>query len=134
MDDSDVDLSALAEFHLRIPEILKNWKSEIPPPSDVLEIWLECRRSLRHGVGMPEAKRREKLRIWRPGVANRAGVGARPEKSRVLEGWGGRIPGFQFFSERTLRFSDQGSLMCPEPPFDDTLFPMSWQVMAHAGS
>ena len=44
MDDSNVDLSALAEFHLRIPGILKNWKSEIPPPSDVLEIGPEWRR------------------------------------------------------------------------------------------
>jgi hypothetical protein len=61
MDDSDVDLSALAEFHLRTPEILKNWKSEIPPRDDLLEIGPEWRRFRRHGVGMSKVKRLENL-------------------------------------------------------------------------
>ena len=43
---------------------------------------------------MPEAKRREKLRIWRPGAVSRAG-GAWPEKSEARGRWSGRIPGFQ---------------------------------------
>ena len=77
MDDSNVDLSALAEFHLRAPEIPKNWNSEIPPRGDVLEIRPEWRRLRRHGIGMPEAKRLEKLRIWPPGVASRRGRGGR---------------------------------------------------------
>ena len=34
----DMARCALQEFHLRAPEILKNWKSEIPPRDDVLEI------------------------------------------------------------------------------------------------
>jgi hypothetical protein len=45
---------------------------------------------------MPKVKRDEELRTWGDEAASRAGVGARPEKSLVLEGWGGRIPGFQF--------------------------------------
>jgi hypothetical protein len=47
---------------------------------------------------MPEAKRREKLRIWRPGAVNRAGVGARSGKSRVLEEVG----------RQNSRFSESG--------------------------
>jgi hypothetical protein len=88
----------------------KNWKSEnlrLRPASDVFESGPECRRLRGQEVRMPEAKRREKLRICRPGVANRDGVGARPEKFQVLEGWGGRIPGFQ--RADTQEFSVSGS-------------------------
>ena len=65
-----------------------------PPAINVLEIGPEWRRfATGWGFGLPEAKRPVKLRIWRTGAVIRARVGARSEKSRVLEGWGGRIPG-----------------------------------------
>jgi hypothetical protein len=53
------------------------------------------------GVGMPNAKRREKLRIWRPGVANRAGVGARGQRNPGC--WRGGAAEFQVFRERQQR-------------------------------
>jgi hypothetical protein len=77
------------EFHFRAP---KNWKSEnlrLRPASGVLEIGPECRRLRGQGVRMPEAERREKLRIWRPGVASQV------EVLRVVREFG--VPGWQKF-------------------------------------
>ena len=50
--DPIIDLCALGEFHLRTPEILKNWNSEIPPRDDLLEIgpeWPRLRLAWRSG-------------------------------------------------------------------------------------
>ena len=52
------------------------------PASDVLKSGPECRRLRQDGVGMPEASRREKLRILRPVVANLAEV-ARGQRNPV---------------------------------------------------
>ena len=62
-----------SEFRLRTTP---KWKSEITgfrPASDVLEIGPEWGDFERQGVGMPKAKRLEKLRIRRPGAGARRG-------------------------------------------------------------
>ena len=54
------------------------------------------------GVGKPRAKRLEKLRIWWPGAASRAGAQrALREIPGVGRGRGGRISEFQFLKERS---------------------------------
>jgi hypothetical protein len=55
------------------------------------------------GVGMPRPKRLEKLRIWEPGAAIRAGTKrAAREIPCAGEGRGARNSGFQIFRERTF--------------------------------
>jgi hypothetical protein len=100
------------EFHLRAPEILKNWKSGFPPRDAVLEIGPEWRRFYRHGNRDAEAetaRETENLVAW-GGESGRSP--ARGEGDSRASG-GGRISGFQIFRERTLRFSGQGSLNDP---------------------
>jgi hypothetical protein len=86
-----------------------------PRNSENLKIWdsaprAACSRSARSGpvfagmgVGKPEAKRLENLRIWEPGAANRAGAKrAARQIPGAGEGKGGRISGFQIFRKRCM--------------------------------
>ena len=60
-------LGVLMEFHLRAPEILKNWNSGIPPRDDLLEIWPECRRLRRPrelDAEAETARKTENLGAW----------------------------------------------------------------------
>jgi hypothetical protein len=56
---------------------------------------------------MPEAKRLEILKIWRPGTVNRARAGAR-DRSRVF-----RFTGFQILMKADTRISRSGVSYVP---------------------
>ena len=85
------------------PEILKNWKSEIPPRDDVLEIGPEWRRFRRRGAGdagTETARETENLGAW-GGESGRVPARVEGDPGR-RRGRGGRISGFQIFRERTF--------------------------------
>jgi hypothetical protein len=103
------------EFHLRVPKILKNWKSEIRPAAT-------CSRFARSGpvcagqggreAGGETTRETENLAAW--GGDSGRGPARGEGDSRASGGRGGRISGFQIFRKRALRFSGQGSLNDPQ--------------------